>query len=184
MMESPPPKAVRSGRLLWSVRVLFVVAVGLLLTHPASLFPLARNQCDFCFRPATGRLTYTASGSTMVLEVCDSHRRDAPRKLTALDVSYFKLIAWFVMLVPLGFSLVVLGRTLFVAGGEPIELGCASVALAPFLLGEILWILGLSLTGRIIAWVSVFFLFSAAMGIMTGSLTMPLATPARNVDSQ
>ena len=170
------------ARLRWPSRGLFVAVVLLILARPVTLLPVTKNQCDFCFRQATGSLNYFAreSGNGMRVDVCDSHRRQAPSKLTALDISYFKLLAWLVMLGPLAFALLTLGRTVFAATHPPLELGCATFALMPLLIGQLFHLLGLHLTGRIIGWVAVFLLFSAAMGIATGSLTQPLPTvPAK-----
>ena len=162
--------------LRWPSRLLLVAVVLLILARPATLFPVAKNQCDFCFRQATGSLTYSApkTGETMRLAVCDSHRKSAASRLTALDVSYFKLIAWLVMLGPLGFALYALARAVFASTHRPLELGCAVFALVPLLVGQLLYLVGLHTAGRILGWLAVFGVFAAAMGITTGSLSQPV----------
>ena len=172
-----------SSLLRWPSRVLFTAVLLIILARPATLFPVARNQCDFCFRKATGSLSYVAAktGKSMQVAVCDSHRRNAPSRLTGLDVSYFKLLAWLVMLGPLGFALYALGRTVFAPTHLPLELGCAASAFVPLLIGLVLYLSGLHTIGRILAWLAVFGLFSAARGIMTGALRQPIPSqPAKN----
>ena len=107
----------------------------------------------------------------MTVSVCDSHRKSAPSSTTALNIGYFKLIVWIVMLGPFAFAFLSIGRGLFLRGKEPPKelggFGCFAFVLIPMLIGQITYLIGFPITGRVIEWLSVFLMICAAIGIAT-----------------
>lgn len=183
-----PPLFARAARAFQlTARLLYIAIAVILLVRPSTLFPVGGEQCSFCFREATGTVTYrgTKSGEIMPISVCDSHRASAPKSGRALDFGYFKLIAWIVMLGPFAFAFVTLGRTLFLNREPPAKdfgPGCITFVLIPMLAGQLVYLAGFRITGRVIEWLSVFLMLTAAMAIVTAPFmpnTQPKAPEAK-----
>jgi hypothetical protein len=167
------PQEMKRPTTAWAFRLLYLVVVIILLVRPSTLYPVGGEQCSFCFRQATGNLTYRAAktGDMMTVSVCDSHRKTAPSSGTITDFGYFKLFVWIVMLGPSGFAFAAFGHALFFSSKPPPRelggFGCLGFALVPMLIGQVLYLTGFHITGRITEWFSVFLMLSAMLGIAT-----------------